>query len=128
MSRKGENIYKRKDGRWEGRYIKARSESGKAIYGSVYASSYHEAKKKRNLAIASIESVPSASSIKKNTPSPDSFGKLSSAWLNSIRMQIKESTYTKYNNILQSYILPEFVNTLFHDIHHPAFRSSAMTF
>ena len=23
MSRKGENIYKRKDGRWEGRYIKA---------------------------------------------------------------------------------------------------------
>ena len=116
MSRKGENIYKRKDGRWEGRYIKARSESGKAIYGSVYASSYHEAKKKRNLAIASIESVPSASSIKKNTPSPDSSGKLSSAWLNSIRMQIKESTYTKYYNILQSYILPEFVNTLFHDI------------
>lgn len=31
MPRKGENIYKRKDGRWEGRYIKARSEKGKAI-------------------------------------------------------------------------------------------------
>ena len=31
MSRKGENIYKRKDGRWEGRYIKARSQSGKAV-------------------------------------------------------------------------------------------------
>ena len=25
MSRKGENIYKRKYGRWEGRYIKART-------------------------------------------------------------------------------------------------------
>ena len=29
MSRKGENIYKRKDGRWEGRYIKARTPQGK---------------------------------------------------------------------------------------------------
>ena len=35
MPRKGENIYKRKDGRWEGRYIKARSQTGKAIYGAV---------------------------------------------------------------------------------------------
>ena len=57
MSRKGENIYKRKDGRWEGRYIKSRSESGKAVYGSVYASSYQEAKKKRNQAIASIDFI-----------------------------------------------------------------------
>ena len=31
MARKGENIYKRKDGRWEGRYIKAtpHKESGR---------------------------------------------------------------------------------------------------
>ena len=116
MSRKGENIYKRKDGRWEGRYIKARSESGKAVYGSVYASSYQEAKKKRNQAIASIESVPSINNKKKNAPSPDSFGKLSSAWINSIQKHIKESTYTKYNNILQSYILPEFANALLQDL------------
>lgn len=116
MAKKGENIYKRKDGRWEGRYIKARSENGKAVYGSVYASSYHEVKKKRNQAIANIESVPSVSSKKKDISSPDSFGKLSSAWLDSIQMQIKESTYTKYNNTLQSYILPEFANTLLHDV------------
>ena len=31
MPRKGENIFKRKDGRWEGRYIK-KHENGKAIY------------------------------------------------------------------------------------------------
>ena len=35
MSRKGENIYKRKDGRWEGRYIKARSQSGK-LFTDMY--------------------------------------------------------------------------------------------
>ena len=35
MSKKGENIYKRKDGRWEGRYIRLYDESGKAKYGYV---------------------------------------------------------------------------------------------
>ena len=45
MPRKGENIYKRKDGRWEGRYIKARSQTGKAIYGYVYAPTYKEVNK-----------------------------------------------------------------------------------
>lgn len=39
MPRKGENIYKRKDGRWEGRYIKGR-DGKKAIYGYVYSKSY----------------------------------------------------------------------------------------
>ena len=48
MPRKGENIYKRKDGRWEGRYIKSRS-GKKAIYGYVYAKSYSEVRKKLNL-------------------------------------------------------------------------------
>ena len=31
MSRTGENIYKRKDGRWEARYIKYYDGNGKAI-------------------------------------------------------------------------------------------------
>lgn len=44
MARRGENIHKRKDGRWEGRYIKGRSETGKAIWGYVYAYSYVDAK------------------------------------------------------------------------------------
>ena len=35
MPRKGENIYKRKDGRWEGRYIRDRV-NGKVKYGYVF--------------------------------------------------------------------------------------------
>lgn len=42
MQKTGENIYKRKDGRWEGRYPKERKPSGKALYGYVYAYSYKE--------------------------------------------------------------------------------------
>lgn len=43
MPRKGENIYKRKDGRWEGRYIRDRV-NGKVKYGYVFAHSYKEVK------------------------------------------------------------------------------------
>ena len=53
MPRKGENIYKRKDGRWEGRYIKSRTLEGKARYGYVYARSYRETKMKLARAISS---------------------------------------------------------------------------
>ena len=44
--RKGENIFKRKDGRWEARYIKGYELSGKANYGFCYGKSYKEAKEK----------------------------------------------------------------------------------
>ena len=44
MPRRGENIYKRKDGRWEARYVKEIKPDGKKIYGSVYGKSYNEAK------------------------------------------------------------------------------------
>lgn len=44
MPRRGENIYKRKDGRWEGRLIRGHHPNGKAIYQYVYGKSYSEAK------------------------------------------------------------------------------------
>lgn len=44
MARRGENIYKRKNGRYEGRYIKYYDISGKAVYGYVYSRSYTEVK------------------------------------------------------------------------------------
>ena len=34
--KKGENIFKRKDGRWEARYIKGYELSGKIKYGFCY--------------------------------------------------------------------------------------------
>ena len=38
MPRRGENIFRRKDGRWEARYVKAISTNNKKLYGSVYRS------------------------------------------------------------------------------------------
>ena len=64
MPRKGENIYKRKDGRWEARYIKLRTPDGKAVYGYVYAKSYKEAKSKAQKCLVAVANslVTSASS------------------------------------------------------------------
>ena len=42
MARRGENIYKRKDGRWEGRYKSGFKADGKTKYSSVYGKSYAE--------------------------------------------------------------------------------------
>ena len=55
MARHGENIYKRKDGRWEGRYIKGYDADGTAKNGSVYGKTYKEAKEKLAIAKANAK-------------------------------------------------------------------------
>lgn len=107
MPRRGENIYKRKDGRWEGRYIKGHS-CGKAQYGYVYARTYAEIKQK----LAEQTSSESISShnlrqLAKQRGQP-TFDEISSEWLASVEPQIKESTYIKYTNSLKSYLCPAF--------------------
>lgn len=46
MARRGENIYKRKDGRWEGRCIIGHGKNGRAAFRSLYGHSYKEVKEK----------------------------------------------------------------------------------
>lgn len=104
MSRKGENIYKRKDGRWEGRYMKSRTPGGKTHYGYVYAKTYREAKIKLMEAIAIRNEAGGCASADKN---PEVFRDTADEWLLTLRPQIKESTYNKYRNILEAYVYPE---------------------
>lgn len=51
MPRHGENIFKRKDGRWEARYVKEIALDGTKKYGSVYAKTYKEVKAKQQMCI-----------------------------------------------------------------------------
>lgn len=46
MSKKGENIYKRKDNRWEARYIKGYSFDGKSSMGTAMEKPIERQKKK----------------------------------------------------------------------------------
>lgn len=107
MPRKGENIYRRKDGRWEGRYVKGRSKEGKALYGYVYGKTYAAVKKKR---LERLSEVSNSGSILMKADLSDEdfhFSVLSDHWLESIRPQIKQSTYNKYQNLIHSYIISE---------------------
>lgn len=102
MPKKGENIYKRKDGRWEGRYIKSRTDTGKIVYGYVYAKTYREAKAKLRDNTLPVRTKPIISIV----TNPNSFSKVASDWFESIKSQTKESTRNRYLNMLTNYILP----------------------
>ena len=106
MPRKGENIYKRKDGRWEGRYIKGRSETGKAVYGYVYAHSYRDVKSKLSLSSKAPSQIQVISANSQISIQTKTFGDLADLWMKSIQPQVKESTFIKYQNSLKNYILP----------------------
>ena len=45
MARHGENIYKRKDGRYEGRYVIGKTPEGRTRFGYVYARHYAQARR-----------------------------------------------------------------------------------
>lgn len=100
MARTGENIYKRKDGRWEGRYIRLYDASGKPKYGYVYAKTYLDAKQKlaeRRSGVCHEATIGTKSR---------KYGELLTAWLQSLQTAIKESTFAKYSQIIDGHIRP----------------------
>lgn len=102
MSRKGENIYKRKDGRWEGRYMKARNEHGKIIYGYIYGKRYAHVKKR----LAELKVQYSFSHNNLNL-FKGTVQEWLNYWLNGLmRKKIKLSTYSSYLLRIDKYIVP----------------------
>lgn len=100
--RKGENIFKRKDGRWEARYIKGYELSGKIRYGFCYGKTYKEAKEKAakcKAAVLSGTPVPQAGDRRR-------FAFFCDEWLQIRKNRIRESTYIKYATILDKYLKP----------------------
>lgn len=84
---KGYRIYKRKDGRWEARYIRSYSLDGKAKYGYCYGRTYHEAKDKVNTARAAlINHEPSKENVRRKR-----FAVFCDEWLRLKRSKVKDS-------------------------------------
>lgn len=100
MSRKGENIRKRTDGRWEARYIKDRTPDGKAILGYVYAKTYTEVKEKRQQVLKE----------QKQKSNNKKFIELTEVFLLQKEYKIKHSTYVHYKDIIDTHIIPYFGN------------------
>lgn len=101
MSR-GENIFQRRDGRWEARWIKSRDPDGSIHYGYSYGKTYRQAKE--NAEQAKIEQALSA----RENRCGILFQELCKTWLESKSIQVKESTLEKYEQILSRYLIPGF--------------------
>ena len=111
MARKGENIYKRKDGRWEARYIVSHDEKGHVKYRSVYGKTYTGAKKKRQDAVLKLSEMDYEEQAKAGTVES-----VARAWIKDCSHKWKESTKCRYQEKLDIYILPHFGKREFSDI------------
>ncbi len=98
MARRGENIYKRKDGRWEGRYKSGFRSDGSVRYASVYAKSYIEVK-----SLLSEKRITNAESPKSCNLTVNA---LFLRWFDDIKLKVKESTYANYYMKYTKHILP----------------------
>ena len=98
MPRKGENIYKRKDKRWEGRYITSYNSVGKAIYKSLYGKTYTEVKLK-------MRNYIEADRVK---PINVSFSVWTENYLLEQKDRLKIGTYHVYERYIKNHIKPFF--------------------
>lgn len=99
MARHGENIFRRKDGRWEARVIIRRD--GAHTYRSLYGATYTEAKAKKE---DFIRRSPLPTDIGADERLPMS--QMAELWLVGVRGTVKESTFTRYHRSVHAYLTP----------------------
>ena len=112
MARHGENIRKRIDGRWEGRYKVFDENRGKYIYRSVYGRDYGEAKERLSMAKLGISccGVEKKTAAEAGAGSQNSdggailFSQAASEWLAAISSRRKYSTFIKYDSIYRTHL------------------------
>lgn len=102
MARRGDNIYKRKDGRWEGRIEAPSAEIGQRKYIYFYGKTYTEVKAKID-------------AYRKNPPKPGkeyafSMEEAAKIWIEDGKNRWKPTTYGTYRQIVEKYIVPALGN------------------
>ncbi len=98
MSKTGENINKRKDGRWEARYVKGKNENGKTIFGYVYGKTYDEAMQKKILAMQNMVYTQEDKKLL--------FAEALDAFMDKKKNSVKASTYSHYCDVIEKHIRP----------------------
>ena len=98
MPRRGENIYKRKDGRWEGRSLK---QDGKYRY--FYSRTYKGVKEK----MKNYQEIQE-SGKEKSSAGPKDACRLFETWLEDAALRVKPSTYESYYRCMNKYVIPFF--------------------
>lgn len=103
MARHGENIYKRKDGRYEGRYVIGKTPAGKTRFGYVY--SYQYAAVKMLLTQKKAELLERA--VHCGTARQGSFAEWMKYWMeNELMGSVKASSYQTYLYQANRHLIP----------------------
>ena len=104
---RGENVFRRKDGRYEARYIKGRRADGKPVYGFCYGRTYEEAKGKADRAREEMASAKRPD----HSQSPD-VACFCDSWLSVNSARLKPSSAAKYRMDMENHIKPYFEGKL----------------
>lgn len=99
MPKRGENIRKRADGRWEGRYKQGMKPGGAARYRSVYGHSYREVKQRLREAERAEPPAVQGGELP--------FREVLQRWQRDHRHGLKAATEHRYDYLIQTHILPE---------------------
>lgn len=102
MARHGENIYKHRDGRYEGRYVIGKTAEGKTRFGYIYGRQFAEVRR------ALIQRK--AEQFRKRSCSGSE--RLLLDWMkaqleNDLSGALKPSSYQAYRNLIERHILPQ---------------------
>ena len=97
MAKRGSNIYKRKDGRYEGRVTVGYDENNKIKYKYIYGKTLSEVKEKMSQAYSNKEHLLKS----KNKLTVRELGEM---WLNEKKITIKASTFSIYSSLLNNHI------------------------
>ena len=100
MARHGENIRKRPDGRWEGRYKSFDDERNRTVYRSVYGRSYEEVKEKQSRLRLGISAAPAGGEAGAGLI----FAQAAEQWLTDISDKRKYSTCVKYEMVYRTHL------------------------
>ena len=114
--RTGQNIYKRKDGRWEARVSLGKKSNGRPHFKYLYASTYRKVLFLKN----NYEKMLTLSN--ETTISTALFSDSAYKWLADSSRRWKPATYIKYKNFLEKYILPEWNMLYVHEIHQDTYN------
>ena len=99
MARKGSNIYKRKDGRYEGRVPIGYKENGKLKYKSIYDRTLSGVKEKMTQ-FYTVRQERTVSNLKLMVQDA------AEQWLAAAKLRVKPASYANYENIVAKHILP----------------------
>ncbi len=102
MARHGENIYRRKDGRYEGRFVIGRTEKGRTRFGYIYGTQYTAVKQALTLKKAALAENRGFAAAGCTT-----LCMWMDHWMEAeLRGNIKLSSWQTYRNMCRKHILP----------------------